>query len=195
MPLSDDVAQITLDDLHQLVADGEQEGVRLELKGDKPTKERLERGICAFANTSGGHFVIGVKGDEHTNQAIEVCGVAADRGLPEQLAQWLKEIRPRVNPAQSPLIDVGNGKVACVFYQPPSTLAPHMVSDWRYYMRAGATNTPMPEEMVSRYYLARQVGDRAALDVLNRDISCDCVKFRRQVWPGRSSGQGLPPIC
>ncbi len=34
-----------------------------------------------------------------------------------------------------------------------------------------------------------------ALDVLNRDISCDCVKFRRQVWPGRSSGQGLPPIC
>ncbi len=33
------------------------------------------------------------------------------------------------------------------------------------------------------------------LDVLNRDISCDCVKFRRQVWPGRSSGQGLPPIC
>lgn len=79
----------------------------------------------------------------------------------------MKEIRPRVNPEQSPLIDVGNGRVACVFYQPPSSLAPHMVSDWRYYMCAGATNTPMPEEMVSRYYLARQVGDRAALDLLD----------------------------
>ena len=35
----------------------------------------------------------------------------------------------------------------------------------------------------------------ASLDVLNRDISCDWVKFRRQVWPGRSSGQWLPPAC
>jgi len=86
MTLPEDVSTIQLADLQRLVDDGEQESVRLELKGDKPSKERLERGMCAFANTSGDHFVIGVKGDEQTNRAIEVGGVAADRGLPEQLS-------------------------------------------------------------------------------------------------------------
>lgn len=109
--------------------------------------------------------MIGVNADQETNRATGVPGVPMQVGLLERWMQWLNDIRPRLDTRHSPLITVEPGKVACVLYQPASSLAPHM-ADYRYWLRAGPKNQEMPEEMVQRYYLARQVGDRAARDVL-----------------------------
>lgn len=54
MLLPEGVSGIGLSDLQRLVDESAQEDGRLDFKSIDVRKERIERTMCAFANTSGG---------------------------------------------------------------------------------------------------------------------------------------------
>ena len=75
------------------------EGLRIEYKGDFPKNEGLARTICAFANTSGGIILIGVKADKERSIPVDIQGIQIAKGLEERVINiCLSHILPVVVP-------------------------------------------------------------------------------------------------
>jgi hypothetical protein len=95
--LTKPIDQIQFDDVDQFCRSGAREGLLLDYKAEFPA--RLEKPISAFANTFGGHILIGV-GEETNGQAqVPVAGVTLVRGLRERVVSTaLQAIYPPVYP-------------------------------------------------------------------------------------------------
>jgi len=146
--------QVTVDDLGVLPS---AEDDRYEFKGsqtpDIELGKKLERAASAFWNSGGGFFVAGVDG-----------AGAADGGLAASVGRqarrdWADQAIHRVDPTgpyEVRFIEGGSpsrGSIAAdrgvlVVGFGESTAAPHMASDNRYYIRAGAHSLPAPRFVV-----------------------------------------------
>lgn len=151
----------TIDDLVALKASGIKEGEKWEFKSIWPSTLNVEKTICAFANTSGGTLLIGVNYDDSGNQIVEFPGIDKVRGLEERAVDIGGNINPRVIPSTW-LIDVAAGKTVQVIQVLKSRIIPHMASNYIYYQRVDKENAPIPESIVERLYLARQVQRKEA---------------------------------
>jgi len=89
--------QIQFEDIDQFCRTGIREGILLDYKEAFP--ERLEKAIAAFANTYGGHILIGV-GEEATGApSLPIIGVPLQPGLRERVVSiGLQAISPPVFP-------------------------------------------------------------------------------------------------
>jgi hypothetical protein len=151
----------TIDDLEALKAAGIKEGEKREFKLIWPSVLNVEKTICAFGNTSGGIILIGVNYDNTGNQIVDFQGIEKARNLEEKAIDIGGNINPRIIPA-SWLIDIPSGKVVQVIEVFKSRMIPHMSSNYIYYQRVDKENVPIPESLVERLYLARQVQQREA---------------------------------
>jgi hypothetical protein len=151
----------TVDNLDTLKSMGAKEGEKWEFKSVWPARQRVEKTICAFANTSGGMILIGVNYDDTGNQIVDFPGIDKVRNLEERAIDIGGNINPRIIPA-SWLITLPSGKVVQVIQVFKSHMIPYMASDYIYYQRVDKESLPLPESLVERLYLARQVQQKEA---------------------------------
>jgi len=95
--LAKPIDQIQFEDVDQFCRTGAREGLLLDYKVEFPA--RLDKAIAAFADTYGGHILIGV-GEQATGQAqLPIQGVALMAGLRERVVSTaLQAIYPPVYP-------------------------------------------------------------------------------------------------
>lgn len=143
----------TLEDLHSVLASGEQEHVSLDYKaslaiGDWTDRNRneLAKDLCAFANSAGGIIVIGIGEIEHKPAIIDE-GVDTTRVSKEAIESALAaRISPRIDGLT--IKEIPNPTRANWSYFvigiPRSNRAPHMCSPLhRYYKRYNFECVPM----------------------------------------------------
>lgn len=170
-----DVADVTEADLLDLKGK-QDEGERWEFKELWPDNLKIEKSVCAFANTSGGYLIIGVKCAPNS-KVSDVPGAQSVPQHNEKVVSISGTIAPRVVP-QVREVELSNGKVAVVIYATPSPDVPHMCSDHKYYLRAGRQNTPMAESMVDKLYIARHAAERQVDEFLSE------IGWGRRACPG-----------
>lgn len=128
------------------------EGLRLDFKQAIPTE--LARLIAAFANTSGGMIILGVKGDPKNEPEWPAAGLTLKPGLLEQITQAAQQaIFPPVQLETSPFIvdpiRPGHGVVVVRIHESPE--APHATDGGRkIYERTGDVNQPISFAHVDR---------------------------------------------
>lgn len=133
------IEQITLADLQELVDDRVQEGKTIEYKremyrldiadskGREKQREELLKDISSFANTTGGHLLIGV--DEDNGVPTDVCGFecANPDAIKSQITQLIEKwLEPRISLT---VLAIQNESDRCVLVIriPQSRIAPHRV--------------------------------------------------------------------
>jgi predicted HTH transcriptional regulator len=191
--LRTELADISEADIDELIANAESEGLQLDLKrdmygnADADRKEYL-KDISSFANSSGGHLLIGV--DEQNGSASAKSPIAGD---PDQVLQRLENmartsIEPRIVGLRMRAVPCAAGGNIFVIRVPASWNPPHRVSlqnSNRFFLRssAGAHEASVEElramfanaagihEKIRRYVSDRvhQIGINSGVVPLSRD--------------------------
>ncbi len=126
--------------------DGRSDGWLSGREVETYAKEKLFKELVAFANTVGGHLVLGVaETDEGPPAAASVAPVPRCVDLAERLgraaAQVIDPPIPLLLVRGVPTAADGSGIV--VFRVPASRLAPHRAPDLNCYVRRGTNSMPM----------------------------------------------------
>ena len=143
----------TLDDIHAVLASGEQENISLEYKSSMAIGEWMDRSrnelakdLCAFANSAGGIIVIGV-GEVAHKPAVLDDGVDTRITSKEAVESALAaRISPRID--NLTIKEIPNPQMPFYSYFvigiPRSSRAPHMCDPYhRYYKRYNFECVPM----------------------------------------------------
>src|SRR6266700_358171 len=125
---------------------------------NEPEKTRLYKSCCAFANSSGGFLIFGVKDDRALSPKDRLVGIDQTRDLPELFGSYPKNCNPSIpwNFLNLPL-PLGNGNVIHIFEIPRSWNAPHsfeVASNGRCFVkRTNKGNEPMSYEEIRMAFL------------------------------------------
>lgn len=151
-----DFASIAEADLQALIDTGVPEGILLDYKvapygrADADVKEFL-KDASSFANTSGGHLIIGMDEQQGVPTAFTpITGIDVDKEI-QRLESLMRDgITPRVTGALMKAVPLSAGGVAIVIRLPRSWNPPHQVSARntnRFYVRnsAGAHEVSVDE--------------------------------------------------
>lgn len=119
------------------------------LLGDSDFREKCAKALSAFANSGGGHLVLGVRDDGNFDGVAPLRGRTLTREWVEQiiptlLSYPLEDFRVHeVEPATPSAIP--SGKVVIVIDVGDSALAPHQATPTKtYYYREGGHSKPAP---------------------------------------------------
>jgi hypothetical protein len=126
-------------------------------------RDKLFKEIVAFANTLGGHLVLGIEETESkppTAKAIHPIPRCDD--LAERLSRSAQAIDPPIRGLLIRGIQVGtDGSGVVVFRIPESPAAPHRAPDLHAYVRRNTESTPMSMREIQAVTLATSVrGER-----------------------------------
>jgi hypothetical protein len=150
MALQEQYDALTVDEVAQLIAQGQEEHLQLEFKTTKADMNRgdrreLAKCISGFANSSGGIIVWGVVARQN-GQGID-CATAPEEIEPVRLL--LARLNEHTGRAASPIVDGIRHKILetspnrgyAVTLVPESLSGPHMakLGEDRYYKRSGAS--------------------------------------------------------
>jgi hypothetical protein len=129
---------------------------------DQHAKDRLFREIVAFANTSGGHLILGIKETpEKPPAAAAVAPLPNCVDLADRLGKAAQSIDPPI-----PLLQVcglptePDGSGVVIFRVPPSRRAPHRGPDKDCYVRRDTNSVPVSMRDIQDMTLARGQRDR-----------------------------------
>lgn len=151
-----DFDSISENDLIELINAQVPEGLRLDYKltayGRTDSEKReLLKDISAFANSQGGHLILGI--EEHQGTAVALPGLDIDSDVEilrmEQISR--NAIEPRIPGIRIKQIPLNNSQNAIVVRIPRSWIPPHRVTAQgtnRFYMRHSAgVHEPSVEEL------------------------------------------------
>jgi len=145
---------ISIDEIHQLVADGREEDLHLDFKlvNDPDLKNRDDRrnfakAVSGFANSDGGLIVWGVdcrKNDDDIDCARDAPGIDSLQKFYSRLMEFTASAaNPSVSGVEHRSLPDSNGADHgfAVTYVPASDGGPHMakLGEDRYYKRSGAS--------------------------------------------------------
>ena len=147
--------EISEADLQALIDTGTPEGIAIEYKrdsygGSDADKKELLKDMSSFANTSGGHIIIGM--DAEDGVPVEIAAIM-DRSPDKEILRLENVIRdgvtPRITGVRIKALATGSG-FAIVLRIPRSWNPPHQVSAYktnRFYVRnsAGAHEVSVEE--------------------------------------------------
>ena len=129
---------------------------------DEALKNKVTAAASAFLNSGGGHFIVGID-----NGGVVDGGISTSVGR-QSREDWLDNLIHQVHPTPQYNIhkieSVGSrgtlarGHALFAITYPSSTVAPHMSSDKRYYIRAGAHTVPANNLIVESLWAKRLVG-------------------------------------
>ncbi|MBE3604947.1 ATP-binding protein [bacterium] len=154
MDLFDWFNTISIDEIHQLVADGREEDLHLDFKlvNDPDLKNRDDRrnfakAVSGFANSDGGLIVWGVdcrKNDDDIDCARDAPGIDSLQKFYSRLMEFTASAaNPSVSGVEHRSLPDSNGADHgfAVTYVPASDGGPHMakLGEDRYYKRSGAS--------------------------------------------------------
>jgi hypothetical protein len=143
---------LTLQDLEQLIAEGERESLTLEFKAGaaiaNEKKGEIGKDVSAMANAAGGQIIYGIKEKDHV--AAEFRPIDKRRFDHEWLEKVIRNnVVPEIEGLTIRMIDVGPqlSDVAFVVTVPAAThLAPHQAKvDLKYYRRHNFSADPMAD--------------------------------------------------
>lgn len=136
----------------------------LDYKQAPPTNPKLAKTVSSFANTLGGHIIIGVETNDD-DQPIAAKGTERKDQQKEQIEQSIKNAV-----APSPTFDMkkitnaeNEDRTFFIIFVPQSDYAPHMVTYKnknkyyeRVYERGNYTTNELSEERISQLYKQRE---------------------------------------
>ena len=132
MPIfSHPVATLSTPDLDGLSAEGAVENILLEFKAEMPAKDEFLKKVSSFANTYGGHIIIGAIARSTDGRLTSLPGVPPQSGLRQRLVQWAYEAaEPPIELFVSDaIVPTGSsGSVCYVVHVPMSGTAPHFLA-------------------------------------------------------------------
>ena len=144
MIFSKPIDQLDIDDIKVFCEERIKEGFNLEYKED--FTGRLEKVICAFANTWGGVILLGVGEDEEGRPILPVGGIPFEKGLDVRVTNIVVDnIYPPVFCQKNVIRFKANGdnKAIVVIAVPESDMTPHSVDHRRsIYVRTDDRNKP-----------------------------------------------------
>ncbi len=138
----------------------------------------LSAALSAFANSGGGHILLGVEDDG------TLTGIPAFPRGRTSAKDWLEQLIPElvsyplsdfrihtVEPSESSQIEAG--RVVCVVDIGDSALCPHQAKDGKYYHRTGSRSVPASHfylELLRQRTIAPRLTARLEGVVLNRVV-------------------------
>lgn len=107
-------------------------------------RDKIFKEIVAFANTEGGHLLLGVEeSDEALATAKGLQPLPRCVELAERLSRAAQNIDPPIPSLQIRGVETGNGAGIIVFRVPASRSAPHRSTDKECYVRRGSESVPV----------------------------------------------------
>lgn len=161
-PFNKPIHELALADIQTLIENGVPEGRTLDYKrdlyggGDAEKKECL-CDVSAFANTVGGHLIIGVDEEDRIPKCItpvEIKDVDTEQQRFENLLRTA--VDPPIRGVEFQAIDAGGGKYILVIEIPRSLSRPHAVNHkghWRFYGRNSIGKYPYEVDDVRKAIL------------------------------------------
>jgi len=162
MPLDKPLEEITESDLQALISDGEREGRSIDYKletygGAEQHKQELCYDVTSFANTVGGHIVIGI--EEVDGLPTEVKGLSGIKVDAEMLR--LQQIirsgtQPKLSSVHFHPVPLDNGNVCIIIRIPRSWARPHAATNnhsMRFYARTANGKNPLDVPEVKAAFL------------------------------------------
>ncbi|MEW8659532.1 MAG: ATP-binding protein [Candidatus Thiodiazotropha endolucinida] len=185
-----DFDSIEEDDLQELLEAGVPEGLRLDYKlttygrSDRDKKEFL-KDISAFANSHGGHLVIGVQEEE--GSIVDIPGIDTDCDAEIlRFEQMLRNaIEPKIPDVRMKQINLANGNRVILIRIPRSWNPPHRVTAQgsnKFYTRHSAgIHEPGIEELRAMFNQSESALEKAKI-------------FRDNRISQISAGEGARPL-
>jgi hypothetical protein len=199
MPLTrSDVENTTQGDLQELCDNAVGEGIlydyKLELYGGSDADKReFLKDVSSFANTAGGHIVIGIKEDGGLPTAV--IGVAADLDAEKlRLENLLRDrIEPRILGLRMVPVDLDSGRRVLVVRIPRSWNPPHAVlhnkSRLIFARNSAGAHEASVDEMRSMFIAGATLLERSR-DFQRRRM--DDIHFRRRTGANSVRWRGRP---
>ena len=148
-------------DLYDLMTEGVEEGILLDYKADWIENKKLAKAVASFANTHGGHLVIGIAADKDRNSPKSIPGVEMVDGIKEKVGAVC---RSRISPApvfRMKLIELSHqaGQCVLVIEVPESRQSPHYVNGV-IFVRNGESSRPL--EPLRNFFLIEKLYEKRA---------------------------------
>lgn len=143
------------------MAEAVEEGILLDYKADWIDNKKLAKAVSSFANTHGGHLIIGVAADKDRNVPIAFPGIQLQDGIKEKVGAIC---RSRISPApvfRMKLINLSQkpGRAVLIVEVPESPQPPHYVNGV-IYVRNGEASRPL--EALRNFYLIEKLYEKRA---------------------------------
>ncbi len=163
----DDISE---DNLNELIDVGVPEGLNIDYKRDlygnsNEDKKEALKDISSFANTFGGHLVIGIDEDNGIPNAIPgLYGINPDSEIQRLVNLTRDGIEPRITGLKIKAIKLDSGNFVILIRIPRSWNPPHRVSAYninRFYVRnSSGVHEVSVEELRALFNLSASVRDR-----------------------------------
>ncbi|MFC2017150.1 helix-turn-helix domain-containing protein [Chloroflexota bacterium] len=147
--------------VEKLVRDGFFETDKFDFKEDLPYKndrngnERLEKSVCAFANTEGGFLIFGIKDDRSLPYKDRIIGIDPKKDFPKEFGDKLSNIEPHLYyEFRNPAISMpGSNNIIHIVKIPQSPESPHWTSKKGFEFRTNKGNEVMNYQQVKQSFL------------------------------------------
>lgn len=148
-------------DLLSLMSEGVEEGILLDYKSDWIDNKKLAKAVASFANTHGGHLIIGMAADKDRNAPQSLPGIAMEEGIKEKVGAIC---RSRISPApvfRMKLIPLSDNpeRAVLIIEVPESPQPPHYVNGV-IYVRNGESSGPL--ETLRNFFLIEKLYEKRA---------------------------------
>lgn len=159
------VTKWTLQDLENLPEEDDRHEYKSGRTFDKELGEKIERAASGFWNSGGGLFVAGIDQDRRPDGLPPKVGRQPRR---DWIDMALARVAPRAEFAVHCIEGLPEGRIVAMIGFAPSEVGPHMASDHRYYLRAGAHTGSAGQVLVEALFARRHHRRPRLVHVLSR---------------------------
>ena len=154
------------EELQFLVTDSVAEGWFVEYKEQpSPKKGAIGKSVCAFANSEGGYYFIGIKAGKDANTVIDISGFDLPNGnYADTVSQ---SIVGNVSPTPEfdlKMIELNNGKYVLVIKVEQGVSPPYILSTGQVILREESSNNPVKDRYVIEKLYERAKGYNSKIE-------------------------------
>ena len=165
------------------------EGWDQRQKVETSARDALFKEVVAFANTAGGHLILGVKEDPVSTEAVQIVSLSKCHDLADRLGKMAQQIDPPIPGLEIVGVPFGDdGRGVVVFRSPASRHSPHRSTDRHCYVRRDSRSEPISMREIGELFLA----SRSRREVFEAEFERSLNRGR--LWCKRGVGQNLHAI-